>query len=94
MAEKAWEAVGDPGKFKEVNDYIRANPYRGICGHYDVGNALQEVVHFPDNGFGNQATELEKGVAQLYAQTQNVEHKIIWPNEIAEAKLEPAPWWS
>ena len=92
--KKAWETVGDPGKFKEVNDYIRTNPYRGNCGHYDVGNPLQEVVHFPDNGFGNQATELEKGVAQLYAQTQNVEHKIIWPNEIAEAKLAPAPWWS
>jgi branched-chain amino acid transport system substrate-binding protein len=92
--KKAWETVGDPHKFKEVCDYIRTNPYRGSCGHYDLNNALQEVVHFPDNGFGNQATELEKGLSQLYCQTQNVDHKIIWPNEIAEAKLAPAPWWS
>jgi branched-chain amino acid transport system substrate-binding protein len=92
--KKAWETVGDPHKFREVCDYIHTNPYRGNCGHYDVGNAYHEAVHFPDNGFGNQATELEKGVAQLYAQVQSVDHKIIWPNEIAEAKLTPAPWWS
>ena len=45
------------------------------------------------NGFGNQAGELEKGMSQLYVQVQDVHHKIIWPNEIAESKLRPAPWW-
>ena len=46
-----------------------------------------------DNGFGNQAAELEKGMSQLYVQVQDGLHKIIWPNEIAESTLRPSPWW-
>jgi len=92
--KKAWEAVGDPSNFKAVYDWIRANPDRGVCGYMDMRNEFQEAKHFPDNGFGNQSAELEKGMSQLYVQVQNVEHKIIFPNEIAESKLQPAPWWS
>jgi branched-chain amino acid transport system substrate-binding protein len=33
-------------------------------------------------------------MSQLYVQVQNTEHKIIFPNEIAESKLQPAPWWT
>jgi len=92
--KKAWEAVGDPSNFKAVCDWVRANPDRGVCGFMDMRNEYQEAKHFPDNGFGNQSAELEKGMSQLYVQVQNVEHKIIFPNEIAESKLQPAPWWS
>ncbi len=90
----AWEAVGDPTKFAEVVDWIKNNPYRGVCGLMNLGNDLQEALHYPDNGFGNQASELEEGMSQLFVQVQDVEHKIIWPNEIAESTLQPAPWWS
>ena len=89
----AWEAVGDPSKFKEVCDWVRTHPYRGVCGYMDMNNNLQESAHFPDNGYEISATELEKGMSQLYVQVQNVEHKIIFPNEISESKLQPAPWW-
>ena len=60
----------------------------------DMNNEYQEALHYPDNGFGNQAAELEKGMSQLYVQVQDGEHKIIWPNEIAESTLQPAPWWA
>lgn len=89
----AWEAVGDPNNFKGVCDWIRDNPYRGVCGYMDMKNELQEAAHFPDNGYAITATELEKGMSQLYVQVQNTEHKIIFPNEISESKLQPAPWW-
>ena len=92
--KKAWEAVGDPRKFKEVCDWIRANPQRGICGYSNMGNAYQEAVHFPDNGFGLQTPELEKGVAQLFFQVQDVEHRIVFPTEVSDSKLVPAPWWT
>ena len=59
----------------------------------NMNNEFQEALHYPDNGFGNQASELEKGMSQLYVQVQDVRHKIIWPNEIAKSKLRPAPWW-
>lgn len=89
----AWEAVGDPDNFKAVCDWIRDNPYRGVCGYMDMKNELQEAAHFPDNGYPISATELEKGMSQLYVQVQNAEHKIVFPNEISESKLQPAPWW-
>jgi branched-chain amino acid transport system substrate-binding protein len=90
----AWEAVGDPNNFKGVCDWIRTNPYRGVCGYMDMNNEYQEAAHFPDNGYPISATELEKGMSQLYVQVQNAEHKIVFPNEISESKLQPAPWWS
>jgi len=89
----AWEGVGDPDNFKAVCDWIRDHPYRGVCGYMDMKNELQEAAHFPDNGYPISATELEKGMSQLYVQVQNTEHKIIFPNEISESKLQPAPWW-
>lgn len=90
----AWEATGKPEDFAANVAWIRNNPYRGVCGLIDMRNDLQEALHFPDNGFGNQSTELEKGMSQLFVQVQDGAHKIIWPNQIAEASLRPAPWWS
>jgi branched-chain amino acid transport system substrate-binding protein len=94
VLKRAWEGVGDPRKFKEVVNWIRTNPVRGVCGYYDMNNPYQETRHFPDNGFDSlQVAEIGKGQSQYYCQIQDQEHKIIFPNEIAEAKLTPAPWW-
>lgn len=90
----AWEATGAPEDFAANVSWIRDNPYRGVCGMMDMRNDLQEALHFPDNGFGNQADAVEKGMSQLYVQVQDREHKVIWPKEIAESSLRPAPWWS
>ena len=59
----------------------------------NMKNDLQESSHFPDNGFAVTSKDLEKGMSQLYVQVQNVEHKIIYPYEIKESTLQPAPWW-
>ena len=90
----AWEATKDPANFKANCDWIRTNPYRGVCGYMSMNNAYQESAHFPDNGYPISATELEKGMSQLYVQVQDVQHKIIYPYEIKESVLKPAPWWS
>ena len=91
--KKAWEAVGDPRKFKEVCDWIRANPSAAsaVTRH---GTILPGSGHFPDNDGDDIRPPSSKRGGQLYVQIQNVEHKIIFPNEVAEAKLQPAPWWS
>lgn len=91
--KRSWEATGNPEDFTANCDWIRANPYRGVCGMMDMRNEYQEALHYPDNGFGNQADSPETGMSQLYVQVQNVEHKIIWPDLIAESKLQPSPWW-
>ena len=93
--KKAWESVGDTRDFKAVSDWIRVNPYRTVCGYVDMNNALQEGVHYPDNGFDAlQTNDINKGVAQLYYQVQDAEHKIIFPSQVGNATLQPAPWWS
>ena len=91
--KRSWEATKKPEDFEANCKWIRENPYRGVCGMMNMNNEFQEALHFPDNGFGNQAAELEKGMSQLYVQVQDGHHKIIWPNEIAESKLRPSPWW-
>ena len=95
MLKRAWEGVGDPRKFKEVNGWLHANPMRGVCGYYDMNNPYQETRHFPNNGFDDlQVSEIEKGQSQIYCQIQDQEHQIVYPNEVSEAALKPAPWWS
>ncbi|WP_247808145.1 MULTISPECIES: ABC transporter substrate-binding protein [unclassified Bradyrhizobium] len=89
----AWEAVGNPNDFKAVCDWIRSNPYRGVCGYMDMNNEYQEAAHFPDDGNPISAPELSRGVSQLYVQVQQNQHKIIYPSEISQSKLQAAPWW-
>ncbi|MCG8355903.1 MAG: ABC transporter substrate-binding protein [Kiloniellales bacterium] len=92
ILKAAWEAVGDPNKFKEVNDWVRTNAYRGVCGLYDMNNEWQECAHYPPNGRPVEAMELEKGMGQLYVQVQDGEHKIIYPDALKESALRPWPW--
>jgi branched-chain amino acid transport system substrate-binding protein len=89
----AWKATGNPDDFAANVKWIRDNPYRGVCGMMDLRNEFQEALHYPDNGFGNQSADLDKGMSQLFVQVQDTQHKIIWPGPIAESKLRPAPWW-
>jgi branched-chain amino acid transport system substrate-binding protein len=94
ILKRAWEGVGEPRKFKEVASWMRSHPVRGVCGYYDMNNPYQEPLHFPDNGFDDlQTAGIEKGQSQFYCQIQDQQHKIVYPNEISEAKLTPAPWW-
>ena len=90
----AWEATKKPEDFKAVCDWIRANPFRGVCGYMDMRNAYQEAAHFPNNGFDVSSKTLDTGMCQLYVQVQNTQHKIIFPNEIKEATMLKAPWWT
>ena len=95
--EASWNATGaldtTPEDFKKNVDWIVANPFRGVCGMMDMNNEYQEALHYPDNGFGNQSDSHETGMSQLYVQVQDVQHKIIWPDAIAESKMRPSPWW-
>ena len=45
---EAVKAVGDPTKYKEIEDYIRTNKYTGLLGIYDFNNPEQTVKSGPD----------------------------------------------
>ncbi len=89
----AWESVGDPSKFDAVSDWIRSHPFRGVCGLIDMNNKYQEAAHYPDDGHPVTATKPEEGMAQLYFQVQDQQHKIIFPDALTQTKLTAAPWW-
>ena len=90
----ATKALGlNDADFKKNCDWIRTNPFRGVCGMMDMNNEYQEALHYPDNGFGNQSDSHETGMGQLFVQVQNVQHRILWPNEYSQSKLEGCDWW-
>jgi branched-chain amino acid transport system substrate-binding protein len=45
---QAVKAVGDPTKYKEIEDYIRTHKYTGLLGIYDFNNPEQTVKSGPD----------------------------------------------
>jgi len=95
--EASWNATKALGlnveDFEKNSKWIRNNPFRGVCGNMDMNNEYQEARHFPDNGFGNQASTHNSGMGQLYCQVQDVQHRIIWPNDYSQSKLRGADWW-
>ena len=90
----ATKALGlNVADFDKNSKWIRNNPFRGVCGNMDMANEFQEALHFPDNGFGNQSSTHNNGMGQLFCQIQDVQHKIIWPNDYSQSKLRSADWW-
>lgn len=90
----ATKALGlNPSDFDKNCKWIRNNSFRGVCGNMDMDNEFQEALHFPDNGFGNQSSTHNNGMGQLFCQVQDVQHKIIWPNDYSQSKLRAADWW-
>jgi branched-chain amino acid transport system substrate-binding protein len=87
MLKNAWEAVGDPKNFKAVNEYIQNHHYRGVDGWYIFDNDCHCTPAYPD-----QTTDFNKGMAHLFFQVQDGEHKIIAPEPLVETEFRPAPW--
>lgn len=86
--KEAWTAV-EPEDFKGVADYVRTHIYRGVDGAINMNNAYQAGLQYP-----LQSTDLDKGMATLYFQIQDGQHKIIQPDALAEKKFRLAPWMS
>ncbi len=87
MLKAAWEAVGDPNDFAAVNAFIKKNHYRGVNGWYILDNDCQCSPAYPA-----QVDDPEKGMAHLFFQVQDGEHKIISPAPLIESEFRPAPW--
>ena len=95
--EASWNATKALGlnveDFEKNSKWIRKNPFRGVCGNMDMDNEFQEALHFPDNGFGNQSSTHNNGMGQLFCQVQDVQHRIVWPNDYSQSKLQGCDWW-
>lgn len=87
MLAQAWEEVGDPSKFNEVGDAIRAMEYRGINGFYKNDPETNSGISYP-----NMTDDPEAGQAHLFFQIQDDQHTIIAPEAFAEQPFKKAPW--
>jgi branched-chain amino acid transport system substrate-binding protein len=81
-----WKTA-DPENFDAVNAGLRKLTYRGVNGFYSFNNPQQAPKHYP-----MEVKDLEQGMAHLFMQVQNGQHKIISPNVLKEATFKPAPW--
>lgn len=88
ILKNAWEAVGDPNDFEAVNEYIANHHYRGVVGWYMLDNDCHCSPAYPD-----EVDDINKGMAHLFFQVQDGEHKIIAPDPLVEVTFQPAPWF-
>lgn len=86
MLRNAWAAV-EPEDFAGVCAHLKTHTYRGVDGAVDLNNEWHAALHYP-----LQTKDLDKGMAQLFFQVQDGQHKIIQPDVLAEVKFRTAPW--
>ena len=67
-------------------DYIKTHTYRGVDGAVDMNNEYQAALHYP-----LQTDDLNKGMAQLYFQVQDGQHKIIQPYRAGRVEIPRLP---
>jgi branched-chain amino acid transport system substrate-binding protein len=87
MLASVWAKV-DPANFDAVGDAIRKLKYTGVCGTYTFDRPEQAPLVHPW-----QTEDVKAGVSHLLLQVQDGQHKIIAPEELAEVKIKPAPWF-
>jgi len=87
---RAWKAVGNPRKFKAVNDYIRRTHFTGVLGTYDFNSPGQAMRLYPD-----QTRDPSDGTPHLYFQIQNGRHVAVLPRpQVASSRRYVAPPWA
>jgi branched-chain amino acid transport system substrate-binding protein len=87
LLASVWEKT-DPSNFDAVGAAIRKLRYDGVCGTYSFGSPEQAPPIHPW-----QTEDVKAGISHLLLQVQDGQHKIIAPDELAEVKIKPAPWF-
>lgn len=82
-----WASV-DPANYDAVGAAIRKLRYEGVCGTYTFDRPEQAPLVHPW-----QTEDVKAGISHLLLQVQDGKHKIIAPEELAEVKIKPAPWF-
>jgi len=81
-------ASTDPANYDAVGAAIRKLRYEGVCGTYTFDRPEQAPVVHPW-----QTEDVKAGISHLLLQVQDGKHRIIAPEELAEVKIKPAPWF-
>lgn len=81
-------AKTDPSNFDAVGAAIKKARYEGVCGTYTFDRPEQVPLIHPW-----QTPDVKAGISHLLLQVQDGQHRIIAPDELAEVKIKPAPWF-
>ena len=87
LLASVWASV-DPSNFDAVGAAIRKARFEGVCGTYTFDRPEQVPLIHPW-----QTEDVKAGISHLLLQVQDGQHKIIAPEELAEVKIRPAPWF-
>jgi branched-chain amino acid transport system substrate-binding protein len=79
--------AGDPYDFEKVNAYIKATPYRGVCGAYTFNRTGLTCIPYPDD-----TADPSIGMPHLTFQIQNGKQVIISPDPYTTGKYQTPPW--
>ncbi len=79
--------AGDPYDFDKVNAYIKATPYRGVCGAYTFNRTGLTCIPYPDD-----TADPSIGMPHLTFQIQDGQQKIISPEPYTTGKFQVPSW--
>jgi branched-chain amino acid transport system substrate-binding protein len=79
--------VGDPFAFDKINAYIKATPYRGVCGAYTFNRAGLTCIPYPDD-----TADPSIGMPHLTFQIQNGKQVAISPTPYTTGKFQLPSW--
>ena len=79
--------AGDPYDFEKVNAYIKATPYRGVCGAYTFNRSGLTCIPYPDD-----TPDPSIGMAHLTFQIQNGQQVAISPDPYTTGKFQLPTW--
>jgi branched-chain amino acid transport system substrate-binding protein len=80
-------AAGDPLAFDKINAYIKATPYRGVCGAYSFNHRGLTCIPYPDD-----TKDPSIGMPHLTFQIQDGKQIIISPEPYTTGKFELPSW--
>ena len=79
--------AGDPYDFDKVNAYVKATPYRGVCGAYTFNRTELSCIPYPDD-----TADPSIGMAHLTFQIQDGKQIIISPEPYTTGKFQLPSW--
>ena len=79
--------AGDPYDFDRVNAYIKATPYRGVCGAYTFNRSGLTCIPYPDD-----TVDPSIGMPHLTFQIQDAKQVTISPDPYTTGKYQTPPW--
>ncbi len=79
--------AGDPYDFQKVTNYVKATPYRGVCGAYSFNRTGLTCTPYPDD-----TLDPSIGMPHLTFQIQDGKQVLISPDPYTTGTYQAPPW--